>query len=282
MSADAIETEARTMGWAPKEAFLRDKLGPESAWLPAAEYIEKGRSIMPILKSNNKKLAAQVDAQGRELNETRQALKAATEAIDELKTFNSTINKERVKGQKTEIMAKLSQAKKDGDTDSEVQLTDALTEVNAAIKEAEKPPAKVTPQPTNDGPSLTPEAKAWMSENPWFGTDQRRTGFAMGLANEWKAQGKPLGTKEFFDHTDAEMAKLFDQNAGRRERPPKVGETNNSSGGGSGGEGHTYADLPPEAKAACKKSAERLVGPNRAYKTEAEWQKRYVELYDWS
>lgn len=283
MSTDAVETEARTMGWAPKENYLRDKLGPEEAWLPADKYIEKGRSIMPILKANNRKLAEQVNNQGRELNETKAALQAATEAIEELKTFSSTINKERVKEHKTELMSQLAQAKKDGDVEAEVELTDKLSEVNTAIKEAAKTPVtKAAPVAPAGGPALTDEAKQWMAENPWFGTDQRKTGYAMGLANEWKAAGKPLGTKEFFEHTDAEMTKLFDQNASRRSGPSKVDSTNNSSGGGGSGEGKTYADLPPEAKAACEKSASRLVGPNRAYKTKAEWQKRYVEIYDWS
>jgi hypothetical protein len=284
MSTDAIEAQARTMGWMPKENYLRDKVGPEENWLPADKYVERGQSIMPILKANNRKLADQVNQQGRELNETKAALAAATEAIEELKAFSSTVNKEKVKGQKTEIMAQLAQAKKDGDVEAEVQLTDKLSEVNAAIKEAGKPALKPEPKPNGDGPTLTPESRQWMSDNPWFGTDHVKTGTAMGLSNAWKAAGKTLGTKEFFDHVDEEMAKLYDRNAERRERGSKVDSTNNSGGGDGGGnsKGKTYADLPDEAKRACEKSAERLVGPNRAYKTKAEWQKRYVELYDWS
>jgi hypothetical protein len=282
MSTSEIETRARANGWAPKENYLRDKLGPEENWLPAEEYLKKSESILPILRANNKKLAEQANRTEAELQSTKAALAAASEAIEELKAFNSTITKERVKDQKAELLAQLAQAKRDGDVEAEVALTDKLSEVNSAIKEAAKPPEKkpvVTP--AAGAPALTPESKAWMAENPWFGTDQRKTGFAMGLSNEWKAEGKKLGTKEFFDHVDEEMAKVFDRNAQRREQPSKVDSTNNSSGG-SRGDSHTFADLPPEAKAACEKAADRLVGPNRAYKTKAEWQKRYVELYDWS
>jgi hypothetical protein len=283
MSTTEIETRARANGWAPKENYLRDRLGPEENWLPADKYLEKSESILPILRANNKKLADQANRTEAELQTTKAALQAATEAIEELKNFRSSVNKEKVKEQKSDIMSRLAQAKKDGDTDLEVQLTDKLTEVNAAIKEADKAPVKPAPVAT-DAPTLTPESKEWMANNPWFGTDQRRTGYAMGLANEWKAEGKPLGTKAFFDHCDEELAKVFDRNAERRGNPSKVDSTNNSSGDGGGNRGgsHTYADLPAEAKAACEKSAARLVGPNRAYKTKAEWQKRYVELYDWS
>jgi hypothetical protein len=281
MSTSEVETRARSMGWAPKENYLRDNLGPEENWLPADKYVERGESIMPILKANNRKLSEKVDNTERELNTTKAALTAATEAIEELKNFRSSINKEKVKDQKKEILSQLSEAKRSGDTDTEVELTDKLTEVNAAIKEADKP-LVTKPITKPETPALTADAKAWMEQNSWFGTDQRKTGYAMGLSNEWKAQGKPLGTKEFFDHVDEEIAKVFDRNADRRERVPKVDSTNNSSGDGNRGSGHTYADLPEEAKRACDKSADRLVGPNRAYKTKAEWQKRYVELYDWS
>lgn len=280
MSTPEVEVRARSMGWAPKEAYLRDKLGPEDQWLPADKYVEKGESIMPILKATNRKLSDKVDKQERELADTRAALTAASEAIEELKNFNSTINKERVKDQKTEIMAQLSQAKKDGDVEAEVQLTDKLSEVNAAIKEAAKPPAKAVPPVDANAPQVTEAAKQWMGENPWFGTDQRKTGYAHGLANEWKASGKTLGTPEFFEHVDAEMSKMFDRNAERRGNPSKVDGTNNSSGGQ--GTSRTYADLPEDAKRACEKAAERLVGPNRAWKTVADWRKRYVETYDWS
>jgi hypothetical protein len=283
MSAPEVETRARTMGWMPKENYLRDKVGPEENWLPADKYVERGESIMPILKANNRKLADQVNRQESELQSTKQALVAATEAIEELKNFRSTINKERVVEQKQELLSQIAQAKKDGDTDTEVRLTDKLTEVNTAIREADKPPPKKESDSSTQAPELTPAVKQWMSENPWFGTDQVKTGTAMGLANAWKAQGKALGTPEFLTYVDDEMAKLYDRNAERRERGSKVDSTNNSGGGdGGGAKGKTFADLPEEAKKACERSSERLVGPNRAYKTKAEWQKRYVELYDWS
>jgi hypothetical protein len=282
MSTPEIETRARSMGWAPKENYLRDKMGPEENWLPADKYVEKGESIMPILKANNRKLADQVNRQETELQSTKAALAAATEAIEELKTFNSNVNKERVRDQKAEILAQLAQAKTDGNVEAEVQLMDKLQEANAAIKEADKPKPRAEPKLDAAAPALTPEAKAWMAENPWFGTDKRRTALSMAVSEEFKAEGGTLGTAAHFARVDEEIGKMFDRNAERRGNPSKVDGTNNSSGDSGRGSSRSYADLPPEAKAACEKSADRLVGPNRAYKTRAEWQKRYVELYDWS
>lgn len=275
MSTNEAETRARTMGWLPQDKFE----GPKERWVDAETYLKRGEEFLPILKANNRKLADQVNSVESELVKTKQLLSAAQESIDELKKFRSTLNKERATEQKRDITAAIVQARKDGDVDAEVELTEKLGDVTAALKEADKPPTK-TEAPTT-GPELTPAAREWMAENKWFGTDQRKTGLAMGLANEWKAEGKALGTKEFFDHVDKEIGKMFDPNASRRESPGKVDGGSPTNQGGGGG-GKSFADLPAEAQTACKKSAQRLVGPGRAYKTLSDWQKAYVETYDWS
>lgn len=266
------------MGWLPKEQFR----GPESSWIDAEAYVERGNNIMPILKANNEKLIqrlSQVEAQNAELTAT---LKASSEAIEELKNFRSTLNKEKVQEQKTEILAGIKEAKTSGDVDAEVALTDKLTEVNAALKAAEKPP-EVKPAPAAaETPQLTEAGKIWLKENEWFGKDQRRTALAYGLSNEWKTTGKPVGTPEYFEFIDTELAKVFDPNAGRRQRGGKVEETNSGSGDSGGGGSKTFADLPREAQEACKRQASKLVGKGRAYENLAAWQKAYVETYDWS
>ena len=43
--------------------------------------------------------------------------------------------------------------------------------------------------------------------------------------------------------------------------------------------GKSYADLPPEAKAACEDQARKLVGDGRAFKDTASWRKYYAEVF---
>ena len=95
MSADEVETKARTMGWLPKEKFK----GPESSWVDAEQYVKRGEEILPILKANNDKLVQRVTQTETANNELREQLQAATEAIEELKSFNSTLNKDVYKRQ---------------------------------------------------------------------------------------------------------------------------------------------------------------------------------------
>jgi hypothetical protein len=275
MSTNEVETRARTMGWLPEDKFK----GPKTAWLPADKYIERGETILPLMQANNKKLSEGLATAQGQVSQLTQQLAAATEAIEGLKEFRSTVTKERATEQKREITTAIVQARKDGDVDAEVTLTEKLGEVTAAIKEADKKP-EVKKETTTQGPQLNAEAQAWMKENPWFGTDKRRTGYAQGLRDEWVGQGKQVSTQEFFQWMDAEMEKQFDSNAERRGTQ-KVDGTNNSSGG-DGGTGRTFADLPPEAKKACDDMERKVVGPNRAYKTKDEWRTVYLSKYDWS
>lgn len=276
MSANEIETKARAMGWMPKEAWK----GPETSWVDAEKYLERGEQIMPVLRANNQKLSDKLNATETEVQTLRQALTAANEAIEGLKDFRSTLTKERATEQKVSLTKALKEARTSGDAEAEVELEEKLDEVKSALKEAEKPAA--TKPATTPAPVINPVAQAWVDQNPWFQKDQRKTGYALGLANEWKAEGKTAGTKEFFEFVDEQMAENFpSENTSRRERPSKTSRTNNGSSESSG-DGRTFADLPADAKAACDRVAQKVVGPNRAFKTAAEWRENYVKNYDWS
>ena len=280
VSAD-LESRARKMGWLPED---REK-GPKEHWVDAETYVKRGEEILPLLPATNKKLTDRIAQQEQSNANLVTQLAEAKDAIEALKESNSAANKERVKDQKQELLTALAAAKKDGDVDQEVALTDQLSELNVSLREAAQRPAErksITDQPV---PQLTPAARQWMADNPWFGQDKRRTGLAMGLADEYKSQGGVLGTPEHFEFIDQEMDKMFDGNAARRERGGKTEGVTTSTGGGGGGgsaRGHSFADLPQEAQKACRDAADRLVGPAKKYKTLAEWQKRYVDVYDWS
>ena len=54
----AIITEAREGGWVPKDQWR----GPEEAWKPAKEFVEKGRELAPFLSRQNKQLKGELAA----------------------------------------------------------------------------------------------------------------------------------------------------------------------------------------------------------------------------
>src|SRR5574337_273561 len=49
---EALIQEARSMGWQPKEEF---KGNPDN-WTEPAEYVERGKRILPIITENNRRL----------------------------------------------------------------------------------------------------------------------------------------------------------------------------------------------------------------------------------
>lgn len=256
-----VEARAREMGWKPKEEFELDP----ARWVDAETYVKRGEDILPVLRANNRRLSEDVVSLRKQLSETQQA-------IQDLKDFNTDIAKNNAKVRERELLTSIKEAKTAGDVDTEVQLTEQLTDLKAEIKTAA---AKPVVKPTPEQPVVTAEQKAWLAENPWFGNDKRKTGYAFGVAEELKSNGLVPGSAEFYKAMDKEIDKQFNQNS-RREAASKV-EGANGSGGASGGGDKSYADLPQDAKDACEKLAPKFVG--KSFKDLAAWRAHYTTKY---
>lgn len=265
---EEVEQKARDLGWSPKEEFRGD---PEK-WITAEAYVERGESLMPILKANNRKLHDEIAG-------LRGALTNATESIEELKKFT---NKETIRAAKQEqgnLKEALVVARKEGDVDKEVEIQEKLAETTTAIKEAEKaPPSK----PVNGSPE-DPIFQQWKRDNPDIFENEFNSDLAVTIGTRMRRDpaNKDLTGRKFLDKVAEEVNKRLEKPPG----PTKVAEGGRSTGGGGSEGKKTYADLPAEAKEACEASAKRLVGPKgsgRAYTSIEDWRKDYVKKYDWS
>jgi len=269
--------EARTMGWVPKEEFR----GDPSRWVEADVFLERGRTVMPILKKNNEHLEKLVKQQREEMDKLRSMFSASQESIQELQKVHVDATKAAVAKARRDLMNELKEAKQTGDVDREIEITEELDELRTRAKEFEKEPVKpepVKPEPAKakEDDGVHPDFAAWQAENKWFGTDERRTMRAVGIAQELRSdpaydnvQGMAFFTK---------VVEVMEERAGGSTGTGKV-----SSGRPTSGTGTStikgYADLPAEAKAVCDRQATRLVGEGRAFKTQDEWRKYYVNLY---
>ena len=267
--SEEIEVKAKDMGWAPKEEFRGD---PEK-WIDAETYVRRGEELMPILKANSRRTNEKLQSVETELKTTKDLLKEATESIEALKEFRSSLTKKEAQEKAKELTTAIVEAKREGDHEKEVELTEALHEHKAAIKEAEKPPEAKSAEKPED-PTLNPDWQAWVAENDWWGKDRRRTALAMGIADELKADStNKLTGKAFLDKVTEEVELTV--GGGLRTAPNKVEGGGRGSRNGAKG----FGDLPAEAKQACERQAERLVGPNRAFKTAQEWRNHYATEY---
>jgi hypothetical protein len=267
------ETRAKEMGWAPIEEWRGD---PEK-WIDAETFISRGEEILPIVRANNRKLQDEVTSLKNELMSTRSQLQASTEAIEELKQFNSEANRERMRAARSSLVDSLKEARQEGDVEAEIALTGKIAETDAALRTAETSPP---PKRESSSAPLPPEAQeefnAWASENEWF-SDPVNQAAAVAVAAQLRRDpaNASLKGRAFFDKVGEETSKRIGINP--RRSTAKVDVTERGAGSDSGRQ--TFTSLPPDARAACDRQASRLVGPNRAYKDLASWRAAYTKQF---
>ena len=266
-----IEREAMELGWVPQDQFRGD---PEK-WVDANTFVERGRTVMPILRKTNEKLEKRLDMTAQELRRMKALYEASQEAISELQTVHAEATKQAVARAKAEVMREIREARDEGDVNKEFQLTEELSDIRAKEKELATPKPKVPAGGPPNSQEPHPDLQAWMEENPWFGQDQRKTALAVGIANELRANPEYDGLlgREFFDKIGEIMA---ERTEGPRRDKVSSGRPTGSSGGSVA---RGFADLPPEAKEACERQGRKLVGDGRAFKTMKDWQAYYAKLF---
>lgn len=266
-----LEQEARTLGWVPQEEF---KGNPER-WVDAETFVERGKTVMPILKANNRRLEQEVERLHSETQKLQNLFAASQEAIGELQKVHSEATKAAVEKAKQNLLASLKQAKEEGDVELEVRLTDELTDLKAAQKEAAKTPVQPAPVQQQQ-PALHPDFAAWQEENKWFGTDERKTMRAMGIAQELRADPENDGLvgRKFFER----IVEVMEERT-NGPRMSKVGGTRPTGTNNGGSTDRSFNSLPPDAREACDRQGKKLVGEGRAFKDMAAWRTYYTKLY---
>ena len=269
-----IEQEARELGHLPKEQFR----GDPDKWVDAETFVERGKHIMPILKKNNEKLLGTVGQLQAEVGSLKQSIASMTESTKELIAFHEESTKAQVAKARETLLAEIKAARVDENVDAEVAAVGKLSEFDAAQKAVAKAEAPSTSTPTPTPEPVSPEVAAWMAENPWYGSDEIRTGMALGVAKQLRKNGDARMGSEFL----AAVAEIVEDKLGEGDKSPaspasKV-ESNRGSGGGRSGR-QDYASLPPDARAYCDKQAEKFVGPSKVFKTAKDWQAHYATEY---
>ena len=279
-NAEAVEQEARSMGWCPKEEWR----GKEEAWLPASEFVEKGRVMLPLVQNENKKLRSQREEDRRQLAALQAEVRNVTAALRAVQDQQDENTAERVEELRGDLKEAIAAAAKEGDFDKHAELLEKLVKLNAADKKAggegdDTAEARARQQQQQAQPD--PSFIAWRAKNDWFGVDRKRTRLAVVAGQNVQEDEPTLRGQEFFEAVDAEIERL-EGRAKPRQRDSKVsggGNGGGEGGSGEGGGGKTYSDLPADAKAACASLARDLVGPKKRYKDEASWQKAYAKNY---
>lgn len=268
----AIEAEARTLGWVPREEFR----GDPDHWIDAKTFVERGRQMLPILQANNRKLLEQLQATKAELAAVQASLKASQAAIDTLESSRKEDLKDRLDDTIADIKARIRAASEAGDHAAVAELTEKLVEAkqlatNSTLKKSDETPTVAPP------PNLPPDIVDWYNRNPQYARDARRAALANAIAIEFRQAGDTTTGVPFLEKVAAEVERTL--GGYRPSGPSKVEGSSSSRRSANTPAERSYADLPPEAKQACDRMIPRLVGPGKAYKDVESWRRAYAAQY---
>jgi hypothetical protein len=287
-----LESAARRMGWRPKEEFH----GAEADWVDAKTFVDNGKRILPIVNANLARERERNAALQTELEGTKSRVAELSQTVDSLKTFQAEVAHQQRERIRAEEMAKLKAAREVGDVEAEVKALDKIAETREEPVEAKARTVVADAQAKANGVDheaegarrvqrpVTPTAREWAAENSWFGTDPVKTDVALGINARLAAQGgfEGLDERQRLDLIARETLKHFNP------APPAAaaaasrveGGGRSAEGGGDAG-GGGFDNLPADVRAAADEQGERLglIGPNKAFKTKAEWREYYARVY---
>lgn len=176
---DSIETEAREQGWKPKEEYE----GPPDKWRPAKEFVERGE------------LFGKIDHMGKELKETRKALKMLQDHHTKVREteYNRALN---------ELKTLQKKHLEEGNSDGYLETTELLTDLKAEQKAREVVQQNVPTQPD-------PRFISWVSENKWYEKDAEMRRYADTLGNGYAASNPGLDPEEVLQYVTKEVRARF-------------------------------------------------------------------------
>ena len=176
---DPYEEQAREQGWKPKEEFE----GDPNKWKPAKEFVERGE------------LFSKIDSMGKELKETRKALKM-------LQEHHSKVKETEYQNALRELKALQKQHLEEGNTDGYLETTELLTDLKAE-QAARAVAAKQQPAQPD------PRFQEWATENKWYNTDQEMREFADTVGMGYAQRNPGIDPSDVLDYVTIQVKSRF-------------------------------------------------------------------------
>ena len=176
---DSYEQQAREQGWRPKEEYE----GDPNKWRPAKEFVERGE------------LFGKIDHMGKELKETRKALKLLQEHHSKVKEteYNNALN---------ELKALQKKHLEEGNSDGYLETTELLTDLKAEQKARE-----VVSQNTSQQPD--PRFIAWTQQNRWYQGNQEMREFADTVGMGYASRNPGIDPEAVLEYVTKEVKSRF-------------------------------------------------------------------------
>jgi hypothetical protein len=257
---DEVE-QAKSMGWkAPSDWKGKP---PKGKFLKAKEYLERAETVIPIMRSENKKLKGELDEAKAELKTVKDGFETRIAKLAQM----SKVALDRQRGQLEEKYANAIEAAAEVGDKAEVRrLRDAerkdLKEFDAAADEAGEVKAEKTEANKEKVNSALPKEQqesiaGWLSENPWYSSDPEMQGVANAHHAKLLKDKPGLTLEENLEETRKYIIKRYPEKFGKQEPEDDDEEDKSARGsrveGGSrlagAGGGTKWSKLPADAKA---------------------------------
>lgn len=176
---DSYEEEARVQGWKPKEEYEGD---PEK-WRPAKEFVERGE------------LFGKIDTMGKELKETRKALKM-------LQEHHSKVRETEYKRAVGELKALQKKHLEEGNSDGYLEATELLTDLKAEQKAREVVTQNTPAQPDQ-------RFVSWVDQNKWYNSDADMREYADVVGMGYAQRNPGLDPEDVLKYVTAQVKSRF-------------------------------------------------------------------------
>jgi len=200
----------------------------------------------PNLKKSRRDYQGKIDKLTFRIREAERREKAALEYAKgiqkkfdtSLKKFKSTDEQylkeldARVDAQREQVKVALQQAIESQDASKIMEANDKLTQLavekekarieianRAEQKKQEEEQSKqqqnvqadtsYTAESSQSTPQITPKAKKWAEDNPWFGTDEVMTNAAITIHNNISQEGIEVDSDEYYNEVNSRLRKYF-------------------------------------------------------------------------
>lgn len=190
----AVEQKALEMGWRPKSEFE----GDEDDFIDAQEFVRR------------KPLFEKIDHVGKELRETRKALKA-------LQEHHQKVKEAEYQNALKQLRADKKQALEEGDADR-------LIEIDEQIAEAKAADVAVRTQIQQEASKPHPNFVAWVQKNQWYQSDVELRSVADQIGTAYAAKNPETNPDDVLKYVEQRIKKLYPENFRNpnRERPSAV------------------------------------------------------------
>jgi len=174
-------------------------------------------------------------AKEQAMRERQELERIAQQLVEENNKLKQSTNKSQaalLEQAKRNVAAELESAKhkyrqayESGEADAVLEAQEALTNARLkaerlknikapALQEKEVPVETQREQPVNNAPAVQVDVRAqeWQEANPWFGTDDEMTSFALGLHSKLVKNGVDPQSDEYYETINARMRRVFPEN----------------------------------------------------------------------